>query len=107
VLASGEAKFTPSSCDSGQLSGFFGVQLGADESPGLTVRLIKDPVQGDLVAIQRSGQAPLLVKPSDCESMRIEINRTSTSINDVWNVEGSAAFACAELRGELKFAGCH
>jgi hypothetical protein len=103
----GDASFAPSSCRSGQLSGFSGVELGAEGNPGLTVRLIKDPVQGDLVAIQRSGQAPVVVKASDCESMRLEVVRTSTNINDVWNVEGSASFACAELRGELKFAGCH
>jgi hypothetical protein len=103
----GEASFTPTSCRSGQLAGFFGVELDAEGSPGLTVRLVKDPVQGDLVAIQRSGQSPVVLRPADCESMRLEVVRTSTNINDVWNVEGSASLACTELRGDLVFSGCH
>ena len=103
----GEVSFTPTSCRSGQLSGFFGVELDAESSPGLTVRLVKDPVQGDLVAIQRAGQAPVVIKPADCDSIRIDVTRTSTNINDVWNVEGSASLACKELRGELVFSGCH
>jgi hypothetical protein len=103
----GDVSLTPTSCRSGQLSGFFGVELSAEGSPSLKVRLIKDPVQGDLVAIERSGQAPMVVRSTDCESMRLEVVRTSTNINEVWNVEGRASIVCTELRGELRFNGCH
>lgn len=103
----GDVTFTPTSCDSGQLAGFAGVELGADGNPGLVVRLVEDPVQGDLVAVQRAGQTPVVLKMSDCDSMRIEVSRTSTRINGVWSLQGSASFACKELVGELRFSGCH
>lgn len=103
----GDQAFTPTACRSGQLSGFLGVELRADGTPDVAIRLVRDPVQGDIVAIERGGQAPFVVKPSDCESMKLDIVRTSTSINDVRNIEGSASLVCPELRGDLKFAGCH
>jgi hypothetical protein len=103
----GDVTFTPTSCDSGQLAGFSGVELGADGSPGLVVRLVEDPVQGDLVAIQRDGQTPVVLKTADCKEMRIDVTRTNTKVNGVWSLEGSASFTCAELFGQLRFSGCH
>jgi len=103
----GDHVFTPTSCRSGQLSGFFGVELRAKDTPDVTIRLVRDPVQGDMIAIERGGQAPFVVKPSGCEAMKLDVVRTSTTINDVRNLEGSAIVLCPELRGDLKFAGCH
>jgi hypothetical protein len=103
----GDQVFTPTSCSSGQLSGFFGVELRAEDAPDVAIRLVRDPVQGDVIAIERAGQATFVVMPAECESMRLDIVRTNNSINDVWNVEGSASLDCPGLRGELKFAGCH
>ena len=100
-------EFTPTRCRSGQLSGFFGVELYAEDVPDVIVRLMRDPLQGDLVSVERGGRAPLVLKASDCESLTLELVRTSTTINDVRNVEGAATLACSAARGELKFSGCH
>jgi hypothetical protein len=103
----GSFTFAPDHCTSGQTRGFFGVELTSRESENTVVRAVRDPVRGALIAIERPDAKPIVLSPEECRSLEVRIDKTSTSINDVWAVEGRAAVDCAELRGEVTFEGCH
>lgn len=100
---------TPDDCSSGQLSGFFGVELTSSAEPGKVVRLTRDPVRGNMLIVDEAGASrpKLVLDAAACERLNITVNRTSTSINDVWVVEGQASIACPGLTGDLTFSGCH
>ncbi len=99
--------FEPGDCSSGQRRGFFGVELTPKDGKGPVLRLIQDPVDGAVLAIQEPGKEPVKLTPKDCKVLQIGVTQTNTSINDVWNVEGSAVIECEEAKGSLEFAGCH
>lgn len=103
----GTFTFAPDDCTSGQKRGFFGVELSSSDSPDTLVRAVRDPVRGTLIAIERAGSKPIVLTPEECRSLHVRVDQTSTNINDVWVVEGSATVDCTELRGELTFEGCH
>jgi len=103
----GTFSFAPDDCSSGQKRGFFGVELTSSDSPDTLVRAVRDPVRGTLIAVERAGSKPIVLTPEECRSLHVRVDQTSTNINDVWVVEGSATVDCAELRGEITFEGCH
>lgn len=101
--------FTPDDCRSGQLSGFSGVELSSSADPDRVIRLSRDAVRGNLVIVDARGASrpTLVLEAAACERLDMNVDRTSTSINDVWVVEGKATIACGDLAGEVTFAGCH
>lgn len=104
--ALGDGTFTPTSCRSGQLQGFNGVELTAKGSP-LVVRVMRDPTRGTLIALEQGGQQPAVIAPQTCKTLQVSVQRTSTNVNDVWGVRGSAVADCPDLQGTVTFDGCY
>lgn len=94
-------------CASGQLAGLFGVALTSEASPGLVVRAMRDPTRGTLIAVERGGHKPVVITPESCTSSQVNVSRTSTVVNDVWAVKGSASADCPGLNAAVTFDGCH
>jgi hypothetical protein len=113
-------EFTPDDCGSGQLQGFFGVELTAKDAPGVRIRFAHDAVRGNLAIVEHVGPRPGKVVPNGlatsqrttiasdgCRKFELTVARTNTSINDVRVVEGTANLDCDALSGSVTFAGCH
>lgn len=111
LTASGELGswvFTPDDCSSGQRAGFSGVELSSSAHPSHRIRLMRDPVRGNLVIIDDSSQSrPIVIDTDACRRFDLSIRQTNTSINDVWVMEGSAGLDCDQLSGHVTFDGCH
>jgi hypothetical protein len=111
--ASGEAigtwTLTPDDCQSGEHQGFFGVSLFSKADTRLGVSIIKDPTRGYLVDANIPGSDRALTF-ENCP-IRGDVHRTSSRVNDIWNVSGSIDVACstddAAISGHVEFAGCH
>jgi hypothetical protein len=105
--ALGSWVFEPDGCTSGQREGFGGVILTASASPGRVVRVVRDPVRGDLVMVASPGQPEHVLGGNPCPHFEVNVERTNTNINDIWAVNGSVAVECDELSGSAAFEGCH
>jgi hypothetical protein len=105
--ALGSWAFEPDDCTSGQREGFGGVVLTASAQPERLVRVVRDPVRGNLVVVASKGQPNHVLTDSSCTRFDVNAERTSTNINDIWVVEGSLSIECSELSGSVKFEGCH
>lgn len=103
----GSWTFHPDDCGSGQLEGFAGVVLSSRKNRGREVRLIKDPVKGALVVVIQPGMKNQVFAADQCPVFLIDVERTSTQVNDVWSMEGTSTLDCPGLRGAVSFAGCH
>jgi len=97
----------PDDCRSGVPRGFFGVELTSEGAPGTVVRVVRDPTRGALVAVERNGGVPEVFGPDACSTLDLRVEQTSTSINDVWVLRGSARAVCAGLEAHVTFDGCH
>lgn len=104
--ALGSWAFTPDDCSSGQREGFGGVVLSSKHD-SRQVRVVRDPVRGNLVVVATPGQPNQVLAGEGCSRFQATANRTNTSINDIWVVEGSLSIDCAELSGSVKYDGCH
>jgi hypothetical protein len=105
--ALGSWSFQPDHCSSGQREGFGGVVLTASGHPEHAVRVVRDPVRGDLVVVVSQGQPNHVLDGKACKSFVANVNRTNTSINEIWAVDGSLTLECSELTGSVKFETCH
>ena len=93
--------FKPAACRSGAVYGFAGVELS--DSGGRKVRLIAQPdMSADAVLQLAEGGAASM---HGCVKMTVE--RQSSTINGVRNVEGQATVECDRIKGAVKFANCH
>ena len=99
----GEA-FTPTSCRSGQLNNFMGVDL-IDDS-GKTLRLVQSPANKPAAILMEGGATTEL---GECGQFTVQ--RQNSSVNDVHNVEGSGTLECKaeghEITGNFTFKNCH
>ena len=104
----GSFTFEPDRCRSGQTLGFFGVELGSSADEERRIRLIRDSVEGSMVAYERAGQSepPTVLRPQDCRTLQVEVIRTNNRVNSVYVVKGSATIDCDELSGTIIFDGC-
>jgi hypothetical protein len=100
-------RFIPTDCRSGVPRGFFGVELTGDALPGTVVRVVRDPVRGSMVALERGGGTPRVFGPDACTTLNLNVEQTSTNVNDVWVLRGSARAACEGLEMDVRFDGCH
>lgn len=112
LMARGEAggwQFSPDDCSSGQRSGFQGVELSNDEDSSRVLRLVKDPVRGNLLIAEAAGAArpTVLADSTSCARFEYRFVRTSTTINDIVVVEGEAELDCPNVSGKVTFKGCH
>jgi hypothetical protein len=105
--ALGSWAFEPDDCTSGQREGFGGVVLTASAQPERLVRVVRDPVRGNLVVVATKGQPNHVQTGGSCARFDVNAERTSTNINDIWVVDGSLSIECSELSGSVKFEGCH
>ena len=105
--AAGSWVFTPDDCVSGQREGFGGVVLSSNEDRARVVRVVKDPVKGGLLVVAETSGKTHVFDPDACSSLDLLVERTNTSINDIWVVDGKASVRCEGLSGSVKFEGCH
>jgi hypothetical protein len=103
----GNFSFAPDDCDSGQLEGFGGVTLKSSKAPGRLVRVIRDPVRGNLVVVASPGAPNHVISLETCPGLVINVRRGNTNINDVWTQDGNVSLQCPELTGAVTFEGCH
>lgn len=103
----GTFTFAADACASGQPHSYFGVELTSQASPGVKVRVLRDPVRGTLVVVERGGGKPIVLSPEECTALDVQIIQSSTRINGVWSLEGSARADCPDLKGSVTFDGCH
>jgi hypothetical protein len=97
-------------CQSGEHSGFFGVDLG--DSDKIALRVTRDPVKGMHVIVRspKSGKGAALT-PENCPGLIAEVRRTNTTYNTIRVLDGEVAFDC-ELPGggraklAAHFEGC-
>ncbi|MBX3128475.1 MAG: hypothetical protein KF718_17270 [Polyangiaceae bacterium] len=98
--------FAPNDCDSGQPTGYFGVELRGEQAPGIRVRVVQDPVRGPAVVVHNGGSQQSLTA-ADCELLEVRVRPTNTTVNDVRVLEGSLDARCSSLRGRVDFEGCY
>jgi hypothetical protein len=105
--ALGSWVFEPDDCVSGQREGFGGVVLTSKKQPEHVVRVVKDPVRGQLVVVASSGKPNHVLSRESCTRLDASAERTSTNINDIWVVDGNMTLECGDLSGSVTFEGCH
>ena len=103
----GTWSFEADDCDSGQLEGFGGVTLKSSKARGRVVRLVKDPVRGNLVVVASPGAPNHVISSETCPGLVVNVRRGNTNINDVWTQDGNVRLQCPELSGSVTFEGCH
>lgn len=99
--------FEPDDCVSGQREGFGGVVLTTSKHPERVVRVVRDPVRGELVVVASPGKPNHVLNRESCSRLDASVERTSTNINDIWVVDGKATLECNDLSGSVTFEGCH
>ena len=67
--ALGNFPFEPDDCDSGQLEGFGGVTLKSSKAPGRLVRVVRDPVRGNLVVVASPGAPNHVISIETCPGL--------------------------------------
>src|SRR5690242_11566296 len=88
--------FTPSSCRSGEFNNFMGVDLIDDA--GLTLRLVQSPAnKSSAILIDGDNVSEL----GECGKMTSQ--RQSSSVNEIFNIEGQATLECKN--GEHSVSG--
>jgi hypothetical protein len=105
--ALGSWAFAPDDCDSGEREGFGGVVLKSSKDRGRVVRVVRDPVRGNLVVVASPGKPNYVVAPEGCSRLLVDVRRGNTNINDVWTQDGNLRLECKELSGSVTFEGCH
>lgn len=97
--AFGKFALKPSSCHSGEHSGYFGVLLD-DEEAGGQVKVIKDQ-RGDMVKIIVPGTCDaegncqsLRFEKEDCSVFDLDVAYTNLTVNDVRALDGRIDLAC-------------
>jgi hypothetical protein len=96
--------FTPTSCRSGQVNNFMGVDLIDDA--GLTLRLVQSPaLESSAILIDGDNVFEL----GECGKMTSQ--RQTSSVNEVFNIEGEARLECKHeehsVSGTISFGNCH
>jgi len=96
--------FVPTSCRSGQVNNFMGVDLVSDS--GDMLRLVQPPNNQPLAILFQNGNAS---EVGSCGTMTI--GRQNSTINNVVNVEGEASLTCEaaghKIAGTVTFKNCH
>jgi hypothetical protein len=96
--------FMPTSCRSGEINNFMGVDLINDA--GLTLRLVQSPAnRPSLILIDGANVTEL----GECGQLTIQ--QQNSMVNNVTNVEGSGSLDCKtearSVSGTFSFANCH
>jgi hypothetical protein len=96
--------FTPTSCRSGELNNFMGVDLIDDA--GLTLRLVQSPALESSAILIDGGN---VFELGECGKMTSQ--RQSSSVNEIFNIAGSGTLDCKtaehSVSGTITFENCH
>ncbi|MCA9690298.1 MAG: hypothetical protein KC636_11860 [Myxococcales bacterium] len=109
----GEWRYAPTRCYSGEPGGFFGVDLiEGPEGSDRIVRVVEDPIDGAALRINVPGEElSLVVEQDGCRDWDVQLDRTNTRVNYVWNMDGHVEVSCAgegvTIDASLAFVGCH
>lgn len=108
----GTWRMAPTACGSGEHLSFFGVDLLEDGDEETLVRIVLDPLAGFRVALNVPGEdIALILDEGDCETFDVDVTRTNTRVNEIWQVDGHALLAChrsdLDVDADLRFSGCH
>jgi len=105
LILDGQA-FELSSCRSGAIYGFVGVELVSKQ--GAKLRFAQTPT-GEAVAFHIPDGESTGVEIGMCGSF--SVSQQNSTINDVKNVEGKGQMDCSAaghtLKGSFKFSNCH
>jgi hypothetical protein len=106
ALPLGAWTFAPDSCHSGEPSGFHGVWLTDGAQEGHGIRIAKD-TDGSLIVSTQVPGTDQMVAFGGCQ-VSGAVNRTNTSLNDVWEMEGNVSIDCPNngYSGSATFSGC-
>ena len=109
--AFGDWSLAPTDCSNGALVGFFGVDLWDASEPGVSLRLLEEPVAGRIVIVDLGGSDSWILESQACERHRVNLRLTNKSVNDVRLVDGSLDLECdygpeGSLRGRVEFKNC-
>jgi hypothetical protein len=98
--------FVPTTCRSGQVRGFAGVELADGQQRRLR---LAQAVDGTFQVIYFSPGAPVGENLGSCGTMTLQ--NGIAVVNGVRNVEGNATLSCRGARntvlGSVAFKGCH
>jgi hypothetical protein len=96
--------FTPTSCRSGQLNNFMGIDLINDA--GLTLRMVQSPANKPSAILIEGANVTEL---GECGQMTIGLQ--NSSVNEISNVQGSGTLECKNaehsVSGTFSFENCH
>jgi hypothetical protein len=96
--------YTPTSCRSGQVRNFNGIELMDDA--GLTLRLVQSPANKPSAILIDGGNATEL---GECGKMTSQ--QQNSSANGIINIEGQARLECKHeehsVSGTITFKNCH
>jgi hypothetical protein len=102
-------------CQSGQRQQYFGVAFFDETQPQTGGRVVQ-PEDGEPHVVMNVPGTDYGVRysRSDCKVWDVDIQRTNSSYNDIWAIEGHARFDCemgepevSHATGDLKFDSCH
>jgi hypothetical protein len=109
-----EWRLAPVACRSGQPEGFFGVDLASATPDRGDIRVLRDPIDGPRVRIQRetpSGPETMVLDRSLCSTLDVTIDREGIAFGRVDLLRGSLLLDCqvggANIAGTLRFEDCH
>jgi len=105
--ALGSWTFQADDCSSGEREGFGGVVLTASTDSARLIRIVQDPVRGNLVVVASPGRPNHVLDDKSCKRFEVNVNRTDTRINKIWAVDGRVTIECGELTGSVVFETCH
>lgn len=109
----------PDGCESGELTGFFGVLLTDEAHPELTARVFREASGQDVLQVVVPGScnadtclALEIDHGSGCATYRTTLERSNWQTNDVWHMDGELEVDCrfldgGALTGRVTFSGCH
>ncbi len=100
----GDRSYTVVKCKSGQRQGFRGVML-IDESDSIVIRVVEDPVKGTMVGVQKKETCSgsrcefVMFDKEECPVFDVNIENTSTTVNDIRVLSGHLNLDCAFKEG--------
>ena len=101
-------------CQSGQRQQYFGVGF-FDETQPQTGGRIALPEDGEPHVVMNVPGTDFAVRysKSDCKLWDVDVQRTNSTYNDIWALEGHARFDCttsqpaSHATGDIQFDSCH
>lgn len=104
---------TPDECESGERSGFFGVDMWTQGTEGAHIRAILDARDGPTVKLDIPGvaEALTLTPGPACKQLELQVERQNSRTNDIVHVRGHLRLECVDsglaLRADISFEDCH